>query len=410
MKTQKIVIQLFITLLVLLTATQLEAQDIYRVNVENLQSNPNRYLNNVIIIEGVVDRHLGDNTAAGFFYLRDDFGSFVRVRVLDNKPEVNKRISLRGVYTREIPLNAPADFLQRYFIDSRNIQLLDPPNDSDEIVITPEYSLIIDSEPEGAEVIINGRVVGITPYRDVVEQGTYSVTISKSLYEAQNLELRVQNSDVRRTVELERGTTFYALIAGAGVLLLLVILGIYLVFNRDEKKEMRTRSAAPGKRGGSPAPPVVNNDDTIKMNTPAPTFNKPSSQPAFENKTVKINAPKDHTIKVLDKYFEVVDGLSEVSKLHLYQNPDQQKSEYTFGRNSGTEYYHIQLKSPAVSRQQAKLIVTNDGFVLINYAKESSNPTRVNDREMQVNESVNLSIGDVITMGDVKLKFSSKRS
>jgi hypothetical protein len=365
----------------------------------------------VIIIEGVVDRHLGDDTAAGFFYLRDDFGSFVRVRILDNKPEVNKRVSVRGVYTRELPLNIPADFLQRYFIDARNIRLLDGPQRPVETPVT-QHSLIIESEPTGAEVVIDGRVAGVTPYRTEVEQGNYSVTITKSLFESQVINVRVQNSDVRRSLELERGGTFYGLIAGSGILLLLVIGGVYFAFGRDEKNEIKSGSVArkPGS-GMSAKPPIVeNSDDTVKMGSPAPTFNTPTSQPAVENKTVKINVPKDHTIKVLDKYFEVVDGLSEVSKLHLYQNPNQQKSEYTFGRNSGTEYYHIQLKSPAVSRQQAKLIVTNEGFVLINYAKESSNPTRVNDREMQVNESVKLSIDDVITMGDVKLRFASKRS
>jgi hypothetical protein len=56
------------------------------------------------------------------------------------------------------------------------------------------------------------------------------------------------------------------------------------------------------------------------------------------------------------------------------------------------------------------LIVIKDFYVIINYAKETSNPTRINDREMEVNESAKLNLGDTVTMGDVKLKFTSKRA
>jgi hypothetical protein len=380
------------------------AQDEYRVDQANLEDSPDRYLNNIVIIDGVVDRHLPDQSSAGFFYIRDDFGDFVRIRVLDEKPEVNKRVQVSGVFTREIPLSINVNFLRRYFIDARSIRLLEesplPPR-------IERQAVIINSEPSGAEVAINGRMVGTTPFRDNLEPGTYSVTVGKTMYEPHSMNLRVQDSPIRRSVELERGRLFYGVVAGSGVVLLLLVGVGYIAINRRENKNQSSYSAddqetvtIPSSPSGSPS----GYSDDI------PAFNEPSPESTVENKTVKINIPQDHTIKVLDEYFEVIEGLGDISKLHLYQRPDNQNSEYTFGRNAGTEYYHIQLKSPAVSRNQAKLIVTKDSYVIINYAKETSNPTRINDREMEVNESAKLNLGDTVTMGDVKLKFTSKRA
>lgn len=396
-----------IILFVVLTIA-VQAQQAYQVNVSNLVNNPNTFLNNEVVIEGIIDRHLTGSTAAGFLYLRDDYGDIVRVRVLEDLPEVNRRARIRGVYTREIPANITANFIQRYYIDARRINILDRQTP---IVEPPTRRTIsIESEPSGAEILINGRLSGSTPFTDLVEEGTYSVSVQKNLYEPHTMTLRVQGGDIRRTVELERGSSFYGLIAGSGLLLLLIIGGVFLAVGKKDKKDdlyIGRDTGAPSSGKSNQAASSVN-PPTVKMDKPAPQFATPSTA-TVENKTVKINMPKDHTIKVLDEYFDVLEGLSEVQKIHLYQSPDKQNSEYTFGRNSGTEYSHIQLKSPAVSRNQAKLIVMKDGYVLINYAKGASNPTRINDMEMAENESVNLNMNDIITMGDVKLRFTSKR-
>lgn len=400
-----------LTVFIAFLTTAVFAQgEVYQVVVENLNTSPGRYLNNEVIIEGVVDRHLDDRTSAGFFYLRDDFGEFVRVRVLENKPEVNKRIRLRGVFTREIPPGVSAPFLGRYYIDSRRIELLDM---SSEEEAEPLPSLVmIDSEPSGAEVSINGRQVGTTPIQDRLEDGTYSVSIEKPMYATHTMNLRVQGSNMSRTVELERSTMFYALIGGGGLILLIILGAAFIKMSNGRKKQEPLYTGREAGSGSQPSfeSPTQRTGASKTTTAQAGSPNTTGTETTVDNKTVKINVPKDHTIKVLDEYFEVIEGLSEISKLHLYQQPNKMKSEYTFGRNPGTEYYHIQLKSPAVSRQQAKMIVMKDKYVLINYAKQTSNPTRVNDAEMDVNESTDLNIGDVITMGDVKLRFSSKRA
>ena len=411
MKTKYIVS--FAVFLILMMPLQADAfqSEVYRVVVENLTTAPNRYLNNVTEIEGIVDRHLDDRTSAGYFYLRDDFGDFLRVRVLETKPEVNTRVRIRGIFTRELPANITATFLQRYYLDSRNITSIRDPQ-----VVPPvisEHLVMIDSEPSGAEVTIDGRSVGTTPIQQRLRDGTYSVKVGKNLYKDNDMTLRVQGGNISRTVTLERSNLFYGVIAGSGLVLILIIgIAFIKVSNgRDKKESLYTGRDDYLPEKTRPAPVIE--DEPVFAPVTRTIEQTPSAfatQATVDNQTVKINVPKDHTIKVLDEYFEVLEGLSEVSKIYLYQQPRQMRSEYTFGRNSGTEYYHIQLKSPAVSRNQAKLIMMKDRCVLINYAQKISNPTRVNDVEMDENESVELNINDVITMGDVKLRFASKRA
>lgn len=380
--------------------------NVFKVVVENLNVSPARYMNNVVEIEGIVDRHLDDGTSAGFFYLRDDFGELVRVRVLENKPEVNTRIILRGVFTREIPPGVRASFRERYYIDSRSITT--PRAASD---LTVEHLVVIESEPEGAEVYINGRLVGIAPVQERLVNGTYTVSIVKPFYATQSMNLVVRDSSIRRVVNLERSQLFYGMIAGSGVLLLLIIgLSFFAVKRRNSANGARNQPVSG--RSDSNRIPV----EPTRPIEPEPIFatqkiDPTESRSSIENKTVKIFEPShSHTVKVLPAFFDVLEGLDDVKKLYLYAEKEKMQSEYSFGRNAGDKYYHFQIKSPTVSREQAKLFAMKGKFVLINYAGSSSNPTRVNDQVLDVNESVDLTNGDLITMGDVKLKFVLKNA
>ncbi len=392
---KQIIISICITFSLLLTIQAHAIQsEVYQVVVGNLSGSPSQYLNNVVEIEGVVDRHLDDRTSAGFFLLRDNFGDFVRVRVLDEKPDVNKTVRVRGVHTREVQPGVTASFIQRYYIDSRLIsEIDDPPPPSD-------YTVNINSEPSGAEVAINGEVVGVTPIQQRLRNGLYDISIGKNLFNEHNMNLRVQGADISRTVILERSHLFYALIAGSG-LVLLIIIGITFIRSgkNDEVYTERKREDS--------------DDDDFRetehsTSSTGEVLGDKKAEPEIDNPTIKIYRPSEKTLKVLDDCFEPIEGISDVNKIFLYQNKDNLNTEYTFGRNPGSEHYHIQLKSPAVSRKQAKLIYLRDKYVLVNYADSSSNPTRVNDKEMAVNESVEIQHDDIITMADVKLRFVSR--
>lgn len=126
--------------------------------------------------------------------------------------------------------------------------------------------------------------------------------------------------------------------------------------------------------------------------------------PPYEDKTVKINRAGDATIKLARSYFQALEGLS-VQTLKFYVDPDRPETVYTFGRNESNSIYHIQFKSPAVSRSQAKLVFRENMYTLYNYSQ--SNPTEINGKQMNVNESYRLKNADIIQMGDVKFKFIS---
>lgn len=387
--------RIIFTSLLVLIASSVAYADVYRVVTQNLINSPNRYLNNIVEIEGIVQQHLPDQTSAGFFYLRDDFGELVRVRVIDSKPEVNTRIRMQGVFTRELPNAVTASFLQRYFIDARTIRRAGEQTETEQ---PTNHIVAIESTPEGATVFIDGREVGKTPLQQRLENGNYSVRVERPMYRDHSMSVRVDGSSIRRNISLERSELFYGLIAGSGVLLLLILGFAFIKVSKN------------GKNGDNEIPePNPGVDPNSGYEDEPFIYNEPDTKVEVENKTVKIMVPSNNkTIKVLGEYFDVIDGIDGTKRINLYKDPNKPNTEYTFGRNPGDEFYHVQLKSPAVSRQQAKLIAMKDQYTLINYASSTSNPTRVNDVEMDEHESAQIKPGDMITMGDVKLRFDSK--
>ncbi len=398
-----------LSMMIILLISSAVYAEVFKVVVENLNISPSRYINNIVEIEGIVDRHLDDGTSAGFFFLRDDFGDFVRVRVLDNKPEVNMRVVVRGVFTRELPPGIIADFVERYYIDSRSIV---PARTS-----TEEQSLlhlvVIESEPIGAEVFINGRVVGVTPFQDRLANGTYTIGVEKTLYKSQSMNLVIRDGSIRRVISLERSQLYYGLIGGSG-LLLMIIIGIVFIAVKNGKNtgnqgygDYKSGSVlSSGPVGVPPSAPKTNEAVFATQ-----SIDSTESKTSIDNKTVKIYEPlHSNTVKVMPAHFDVLEGLDEVNKLYLYAEKNKSQSEYSFGRNPGDKFYHFQIKSPTVSREQAKLLAMKQKFVLVNYASSSSNPTIINDQSMDINESYDLNNGDIITMGDVKLKFVLKNA
>ena len=112
------------------------------------------------------------------------------------------------------------------------------------------------------------------------------------------------------------------------------------------------------------------------------------------------------TIILLNGQFDVLSGIESPKIIKFPVSPGKMINEFTFGRSPGDKNTHIQLKSDAVSRNQAKLSIYNDRYTLINYS--DSNPTSVNDKVMQPNESIEIKNGDLVTMGDIVLKFVKK--
>jgi len=146
---------------------------------------------------------------------------------------------------------------------------------------------------------------------------------------------------------------------------------------------------------------------TTGVQEPKPVPPQPDPEPpvVVDNPTIKIVGTSDKTIKVLPGKLEILSGVEGQKELKFLTPPNSRVHEFTFGRNPGTSYSHFQFKSPTVSREQAKLIISRNDFSLINYANEQSNPTQINGEKMAENESRSLNSGDIITMGEVSLKL-----
>ena len=131
----------------------------------------------------------------------------------------------------------------------------------------------------------------------------------------------------------------------------------------------------------------------------------PPPAAVVEGRTIKMHAPPAGTLKLLPGWLEVVSGDDVVKEIRFYKPKGEGAAETTFGRAEGRPYVHVQLKPMTVSSRQAKVSFEGGVASLTNYATNASNPTRVNDREMAVEEKVALADGDKVEMGEVVFRF-----
>lgn len=134
------------------------------------------------------------------------------------------------------------------------------------------------------------------------------------------------------------------------------------------------------------------------------------------DKTQKINAPvakeeavQNGTVKMMPGRLEIVGGV-ELKELRLIRprGVADTKIKYTFGRLEGDPITHIQLNDPTVSSRQAELRFQENHFILVNIPDPNDpdrNATLYNGRKMEAEESVVLSEGDSIEMGNVKIIY-----
>jgi hypothetical protein len=191
------------------------------------------------------------------------------------------------------------------------------------------------------------------------------------------------------------------------VVLLLFGLLIYVLYQRQ-----RPQVAAQGgsSLSADTPPPTSEGGDSAGDGSPGQASRESGPEPedVVQDETVKMHVPPEGTLKFLGS-LEVVAGLDDIERIPLHRPPGQdgEEAEITIGRASGPPYKHVELKPRTVSSKQAKLIHDGDCKV-VNYASKESNPTRVNGRPMELNESVEIEDGDVLTMGEVVLRYSEK--
>jgi protein phosphatase len=111
----------------------------------------------------------------------------------------------------------------------------------------------------------------------------------------------------------------------------------------------------------------------------------------------------DGTLQLLPGRFEISSGPGAGREIRFVRIPGVEQ-EITFGRSRGPQYRHVQLESPTVSRQHARLIFKGGCWLLRN--ESGTNPTVHNGRALTSSlEEVLLQDGDKIEMGEIRFLF-----
>jgi hypothetical protein len=185
--------------------------------------------------------------------------------------------------------------------------------------------------------------------------------------------------------------TLFLLIVGASIILIILAFVISSLLRKKTAPEERIHHEF---------------EMPIKTESKKEEIKLPEPQEVLEGDTVKIALPPQGTLKMLPGRLLVLSGEQKVREIRFYKTKSEEENEITFGRAAGKPYCHIQLKEMTVSAKHAKLIYAGKKFTIINYSK--TNPTRVNDIELEENGMRELKDGDKIQIGEIIFQFFSK--
>lgn len=340
-------------------------------NYRKVDSLTSAALNEAVEVEGSVHRWVS-GLGGNFYVLRTNWGEEILVRTSRALPAIDKRYSVRGVVTEQ---------LGRRFISEEELQL-----------ITEETTR--ETEASGAAVLVQ------VPKVDLGSQASSPPPQPQSSSGPPVMagELGTGQTPTGSKLLLEKNMLPW-LLAGAGLVAILVAAVMFVRRRPSPGSELSVGLAS------SPLAmaPVRSESELAPASKPA----IPEPQ-GVTGSTVKIHRPPAGTLKVLPGRFEVVAGESELKEIRFYKVPTQPVPEVTFGRLAGAPYVHVQLNSPTVSGRQGKMTYQNGQWAFTNFAPPTSNPTRVNGRDLAVDESVLLREGDRVEMGEVVLTFHER--
>jgi len=136
---------------------------------------------------------------------------------------------------------------------------------------------------------------------------------------------------------------------------------------------------------------------------PPPRQRQGEREPSGGAGTIEYQRPPDGTLQLLPGRLEVVSGAGAGEEIRFVRIPGA-PAEITFGRSEGPAYRHVQLHSPTVSRQHARLAFLDGAWTLRN--ESSTNPTRLNGNPLSsAVEEILLADEDLIEMGDITFRF-----
>lgn len=355
---------------VLLVTPQALGQQ-YR-NVENLSL---ATVNEAVEVEGTVARWVS-GLGGNFYVLRTNWGEEILVRTSRALPAIDKRYRVRGVVT---------DQHNKRFISEEELSL-----------VTAETTR--ETETSGTAVLIQVPKAEMEqPLPGAPGQPSPGVPVTGAPSRAEPLS-PVSHRPLGGVL-LGVGPLPWVL-AGAGLLAIAVAVGMLA-----RRKRMNSSEISVGLASSPVAMTPVRAGEEPAVSPARPTIPEPQG---VTGTTVKIHRPPAGTLKILPGHFEVVAGEGELKEIRFYKLPTQAVPEVTFGRLAGPPYSHVQLNLPTVSGRQAKLTLDQRSWKLTNFAPPTSNPTRVNGRDLGVDETVTLTEGDRVEMGEVVLLFHER--
>ena len=329
-------------------------------------------LNEPVELEGSVARWVS-GMGGNFYVLRTNWGEEILVRTSRALPAIDKRYKVRGLVTEQ---------LGRRFISEEELQL-----------ITEETTR--ETEASGAAVVVQ------VPRVDLESEPPALPRLKGGSPDSLGMATDVppsKNPPEGKLVFLKSLVPW--VLAGSGLVVILVA-AVMLVRRRPSP----TRDVSAGLASSPLAMTPVRSEPEAALPAHKPAVPEPEG---VTGSTVKIHRPPAGTLKVLPGRFEVIAGESEVKEIRFYKVPTQPLPEVTFGRLAGSPYVHVQLNSPTVSGRQGKMTYQGGQWLFTNFAPPTSNPTRVNGRDLAVDESVPLREGDRVEMGDVVLIFHER--
>lgn len=316
-----------IFLLALLAVGALYAVD--PPGIQQIQTDPYSFLRDTVKLKGKVLRYNLEKTKTSKCYIfQDDYSDTIKVFTIESLPIVDQRYEITGMVT------------------------------------------IVDVEGDKKEVNI------FENERNPIGKIDDSITI-----------------DTNKTPPGAKTGGLVNVFFGIAAFLLVVIavLSIFLIFNRNSKGPTSMSLSADSGGYSDPDPGT------------APIE---SSSEVIENSILKMLYNSEKTMEMIPGRFEFIKSNDICNNIRFLKEITKKETEFLFGRKPRTDQDYIQLKSLTVSERQAKLHWANEKFMLINYS--TTNPTKINGKRLAKDESASLEYGDTIEMGDVTIKMHEK--
>jgi hypothetical protein len=220
-----------------------------------IKADPSSYVNEVVRVDGFVTRFVDSGSkSTTFFYLKDDWGSVIKVRTSTEAPSVGKRYSIAGP-----------------------------------VGIDPRTNDVFISEEARVPVVDT-----------LAAQPTTSVPAPTPVPPVQP-KLSDQTPPLATNVVPPKSNSLnlYLFIGGAVVIVLIAIALLMMRLRREEAQTSdyySLSSITPATHVEPPPPP----------------------EQVIEGRTIKLHAPPPNTVKLLPGWFEVLDGDDVVKQIRFY--------------------------------------------------------------------------------------------